>query len=80
MEGDGVSRVGEVRRSQEEVRAQGQLLILPRCWQNLGLQIRKVKSGEGHTPRQKEDPPPRPSPPLGIPWVIAGECSSQKPH
>lgn len=51
----GVSGVAEVRRSQEEFRVQGQLLILPRCWQNLSLQIRKVKSGEGQTPRQKEE-------------------------
>lgn len=75
MEGDGVSGVGEVGRSQEEVRAQGQLLILPRCWQNLGLQIRKVKCGEGHTPRQEEEEllsPPHPSHPpasLGLSQV-----------
>lgn len=58
--------VSEVRRSQEEFRAQGQLLILPRCWQNLSLQIRKVKSGEGQTPKQKEEElssPLRPSHP-----------------
>lgn len=85
MEGDGGSGVGEVRRSQEEVRAQGQLLILPRCWQNLGLLIRKLKCGEGHTPRQKEEelslpPHPPPSPLPSIPWVIADECSSQMPR
>lgn len=29
-------------------------LTLPRCWQNLGLGIKTVKSREGQTPRQKE--------------------------
>ena len=30
-------------------------LILPRCWQNVDLEIRKVKSGEGQAPGQKEE-------------------------
>lgn len=66
-----VSRVAEVRRSQEEFRAQGQLLILPRCWQNLSLQIRKVKSGEGQTPRQKEEELSSPLHPSHPPTALA---------
>lgn len=51
----GVSGVAKVRKSQEAIQSPGTASHPARCWKNLSLQIRKVKSGEGQTPRQKEE-------------------------
>lgn len=48
----GWERSGDRKRNPEP---RNSLLLLLKCSQDLGLGIRKVKSGEGQTPRQKEE-------------------------
>ena len=52
LESMGWERLGDHIRNSEP---RDSPLILPRCWQNLDLEIRKVKPGEGQTPGQKEE-------------------------